>query len=87
MTHMGQLLYIQTSMKDINTPEFAGKQARKRSRFSCVASERLFAKKLIVAKQLRQHGTRYSAQFMARNHSLSDLQHKLNYIQGCVRSL
>ena len=84
---MGQLLLILKRMKDINTPEFSGKRARPRSRHSSVASERLFGQKLIVAKQLRQHGTRYSAQFMARNHSLTDLQHKLNYITGCVRSL
>ena len=87
MTHMGQLLHIQSNMNDINNPEFSGKRARKRSRHSCVESERLFAQKLIIAKQLRQHGTRHSAQFMARNHTLPALQRKLNYIQGCVRSL
>ena len=74
-------------MNDINNPEFSGKRARKRSRHSCVASQRLFAKKLSIAEQLRQHGTRYSAQFMARNRSLPVLQEKLNLIQESLRDL
>ena len=64
-----------------------GKQARPRSRFGSVASERDFQRKLIVAKQLRKHGTRHSAEFMARYKTLGQLQSNLNYLNGCVRSI
>ena len=64
-----------------------GKRARPRSRFSSVASERDFQQKLTVARQLRQHGTRHSAEFMARYKSLRQLKRDLNYVNGCIRSL
>ena len=64
-----------------------GKQARPRSRFSSVASERDFQRKLTVAQQLRKHGTRHSAEFMARYKTLRQLKRDLNFVTGCVRSI
>jgi hypothetical protein len=72
---------------DINRPEFTGRRARTRSRFSSVASERLYMQKMELAKRLRQHGTRFSAEFMARNTDLETLKRKLNWIEGCVGSI
>ena len=64
-----------------------GRLSRKRNRFHDNAAEQRYGQKLVVAKQLRKHGTRYSAEFMARNSTLRELQSKLRYIQGCIRSV
>ena len=59
---------------DINVAGgFTGK-ARLRSDFSCHESQVQFKQKLAIATQLRARGSRYTAQFLARHRTLSDLQ-------------
>ena len=64
-----------------------GKPSRNRNRFNNTQAERSYMKKLTVAKALRKLGTRYSAEFMARNSTLGELRSKYNYVTGCIRSV
>jgi len=49
-------------------------KARLRNDFSCHEAQVKFQKKLEIAIQLRARGSRYTAQFLARHRTLSDLQ-------------
>lgn len=75
-------MYIRSS----RCPE-TGRLSRVRNRFHDNAAEQRYQQKLIVAKQLRSHGTRYSAEFLARFNKLETLQRKLNWIEGCIASI
>jgi len=75
-------LYISTPA----CPE-TGLSSRYRNPFHSTEAERRFMRKLEVAKALRKHGTRYSAQFMARNHTLTELQKKLKKVTKLIRSI
>ena len=48
--------------------------ARLRSDTSCHEAQVIFKQKLDIAQQLRARGSRYTAQFLARHRTLSDLQ-------------
>ncbi len=64
-----------------------GKPSRNRNRFNNTEAERRYMRKLEVAKALRKLGTRFSAEYMARNSTLGELRKKLNYVTGCIRSV
>ncbi len=60
---------------DINVADgFGNSKTRLRSDFSCYESQVQFKQKLAIATQLRARGSRYTAQFLARHRTLSDLQ-------------
>ena len=63
-----------STKSDINIADGFTAKARLRSDFSCHESQVKFQKKLVIATQLRARGSRYTAQFLARHRSLSDLQ-------------
>jgi len=63
-----------STKSDINVADGFTAKARLRSDFSCHESQVKFQKKLVIATQLRARGSRYTAQFLARHRSLSDLQ-------------
>ena len=74
-------------MKDVNKVDFPNRNARARSRFSCLDSERNYTEKLNVASALRNLGGAYTAEFNARTHSLPTLQKKLRWLEGCIASV
>jgi hypothetical protein len=75
------------SMKDVNKVDFPNRNARERSRFSCLDSERNYNEKLNIATALRNLGAAYTAEFNARTQSLQTLQNKLQWIEGCIASV
>ena len=65
---------LKSTKSDINVADGFTAKARLRSDFCCHESQVKFQKKLVIATQLRARGSRYTAQFLARHRSLSDLQ-------------
>ena len=76
-----------TRRYDINKAGYANRIARPRSLFSCLASEMDYKEKYEIAKQLRKHGTRFSAKYLAAHFTLEELQRKLNWLNGCISSI